>query len=54
MSSEFGQCAHCESVLPVDEWCPVVTSEEGGAVAVHSFCDDDCKAAWLDEQEVDA
>lgn len=54
MSTDFGECAYCGSVLPDEEWCPVVTSEEDGAVVVHSFCDDDCKAAWLDAAETEA
>lgn len=54
MSSDFEECAHCGSVLPTDEWCPVVTSERDGAVSIYSFCDDDCKTLWLEEQEADA
>lgn len=47
-------CANCGSVLPTDEWCPVVTCEEEGSMVIHSFCDDDCKEAWVEEHEVDA
>lgn len=54
MSGQFDECTYCESALPTDEWCPVLTSEEDGRLVVHSFCDDDCKDAWLAEQEDDA
>ncbi|WP_449289212.1 DUF7576 family protein [Natrarchaeobius chitinivorans] len=41
-------CAHCGAELDLTDWPPVVeTTIDDGQMLVHSFCDSDCKAAWM-------
>lgn len=49
--SFYEHCAHCEDSLTSGKWHPVVSdSHDGTVVALYSFCDDECRAAWDDEQ----
>lgn len=47
----YEYCAHCDDSLTDGEWHPVATdSSNGTVVAVYSFCNDACQAAWAAEQ----
>lgn len=46
----YDSCSHCGSPFVVGEWYPVRTEiDDDGDRNYHSFCDDDCRAAWEDE-----
>ncbi|SFG10897.1 hypothetical protein SAMN04488063_1445 [Halopelagius inordinatus] len=49
--TNFEVCAHCGSEFERGVRYPVVTvrTEDGGPL-FYSFCDDDCKAAWLESR----
>lgn len=52
MSADFEYCAHCGAKLPKNEWCPTVAGRNCvGTLRVHAFCDEDCKAAWVEDAE---
>lgn len=41
-------CAHCGSTFEQGEWYPVAEeTDRAGQPTLHSFCDEQCKDAWL-------
>lgn len=44
----FSECAHCESDFEHEVSYPVVTREgDDQEFELHSFCNEECKRAWL-------
>lgn len=51
----FDRCAECGASLHDGEWHPVVTdSDRSDGVDMYSFCDDECRATWTAEDEVES
>lgn len=48
----YATCAECGSDLAGGEWHPVeIEHDDDGVSAVYSFCDDECRAGWLEIRE---
>lgn len=51
-SDAFERCAQCRAPLPQETWCPTATErDQDGELAVYTFCDETCKAAWEDTRD---
>jgi hypothetical protein len=45
----LSRCAHCGTPIREGVRHPTYTmTDEDGNVSLYVFCDDDCKAAWLE------
>lgn len=42
----FAACAHCGTAFQEDVSYPVATQQKDGELALFSFCDEACRAAW--------
>jgi hypothetical protein len=48
------RCAHCDDRIPSEKWHPVATvRDDEGAVEIHDFCSEPCRAAWQSERAVE-
>ncbi len=46
----FSECAHCGAAFDLGTSYPVVVEEAAdGGVDLHSFCDESCKRAWVED-----
>lgn len=43
------RCTHCEAVIDVTRWHPLLSRIEDGAVELYPFCSVACRDAWRED-----
>jgi|GEM_PF-6515584 len=46
----FDGCANCGAAFQTGVRYPVVARQTATGLEIHSFCDEDCEAAWRDAE----